>query len=185
MNIWNQEIYRKAWYFATKKHTGQKYGGAEQDEMIDYLNHIGSVVMEVFWLLQNTKEELNANLSIQCAILHDTIEDTDTNYDELKDIFGNEVAEGVQALTKNENLQKNEQMSDSLRRIKLHSREIMIVKMADRISNLDQPPYYWDNNKKMSYIKEAEIIYSELKTANSLISSRLRSKIDNYHKFIQ
>ena len=185
MNIWDREKYNKAWYFATRKHTGQTYGGAEQNEKIDYINHIGSVTMEIIWVLQNTSENFNADLAVQCAILHDTIEDTDTNYKEIYELFGKDVADGVKALTKNEKLSKDERMSDSLKRIQQQAKEIWLVKIADRISNLYHPPYYWDNEKKINYIKESEIIYGKLNSAGSLISKRLRNKIDNYHKYIK
>ncbi len=41
----------------------------------------------------------NPNLAVQCALLHDTIEDTDVTYDQVKDQFGTDGADGVMALT--------------------------------------------------------------------------------------
>jgi (p)ppGpp synthase/HD superfamily hydrolase len=110
INSWDREKYIKAWKFATKHHTGQKYGGSEPDEYIDYINHIGMVCMEVIWALQHTQEKYDADLAIQCAILHDTIEDTDASFDDIKSMFGEQVANGVLALSKNEKIQSKPQM---------------------------------------------------------------------------
>ena len=185
INTWDRELYIKAWKFATKHHTGQKYGGSEQDEYIDYINHIGMVCMEVIWALQNSNEAYDANLAIQCAILHDTIEDTDATYGDIKTNFGNKVADGVMALSKNETLQtKTEQMTDSLNRIKEQGKEVWMVKLADRVSNLNAPPFYWKKEKKVNYLKEAQIIYDALHVANIVLAERLMSKIENYPGFI-
>ena len=56
--------------------------------------------------------------------------------------------------------------------------------MADRISNLYQPPYYWEDEKKLKYIEEAEIIFNELKDGNQYLAERLKSKIKEYHRFL-
>jgi (p)ppGpp synthase/HD superfamily hydrolase len=157
INSWDREKYIKAWKFATKHHTGQKYGGSEPDEYIDYINHIGMVCMEVIWALQHTQEKYDADLAIQCAILHDTIEDTDASFDDIKSMFGEQVANGVLALSKNEKIQsKEEMMTDSLERIKKQGKEVWMVKLADRISNLNAPPFYWDNTKKNQLLRRGQ-----------------------------
>jgi GTP diphosphokinase / guanosine-3',5'-bis(diphosphate) 3'-diphosphatase len=57
--------------------------------------------------------------NVHCALFHDSIEDTNTSYNDIKNDFGKEVADGVLALTKNFDLPtKSEQMKDSLQRIK-------------------------------------------------------------------
>jgi len=185
MNTWSQEVFKKAWNFATIKHSGQTYGGKHEGEKIDYLNHIGSVVMEVIWCLANTQNTYNSNLIIQTAILHDTLEDTETTAAEIYENFGNDVLISVQSLTKNTLLStKNEQMLDSLRRIKLQINEIQIVKVADRITNLYHPPYYWTQDKIKYYIEEAKLIYNTLTEADELIRNRLNLKIKEYSKFL-
>ena len=44
---WCPEIFSRAWNFATIAHHGQSYGGIEEGTRIDYINHIGSVAMEI------------------------------------------------------------------------------------------------------------------------------------------
>ena len=59
-----------------------------------------------------------------------------------------QIAAGAMALTKNETLPaKREMMPDSLSRIKRQQKQIWVVKVADRIYNLQAPPYYWNKEK--------------------------------------
>ncbi|MES2673831.1 MAG: HD domain-containing protein [Pseudomonadota bacterium] len=182
---WTQDIFVKAWDFATLAHHGQTYGGPVEGQKFDYINHIGSVAMELIWALNNTPEA-DGNLAIQCALLHDTLEDTKITYEEVVSMFGQDVAEGVRALTKNESLAtKHEQMLDSLQRIKKQPVEVWMVKLADRITNLSAPPFYWSREKKISYREEALIIHEELHTANMFLSERLLSRIESYQNYIK
>lgn len=186
MNRWSPDIYAKAWEFATLAHQEQTYGGKTEGVKINYINHIGSVAMEVINAIQLTPNNLNANLAVQCALLHDIIEDTKFTYDDLTKEFGKKVADGVLALTKDESLtSKADMMTDSLNRIRQQPHEIWMVKMADRICNLYHPPYYWKNEKIISYKKEAFIIFNKLKIANSYLANRLENKINDYSSFLK
>ncbi len=183
-NNWNRDKYIEAWDFATLKHSGQIYGSKVKGLDIDYINHIGAVSMEIMWFLCNTSNIYDADMALNCAILHDTLEDTKTSFDELETTFGKEVALGVLALTKNTQLPKNEQMLDSLARIKLQPKEVWLVKMADRVSNLCAPPYYWTNEKIHSYQQEALTIYNSLASADNVMADRLLDKINKYSAFL-
>ena len=115
------------------------------------------------------EKEMIADLAIICAILHDTIEDTEQSFEGIKELFGEYIANGVLALTKDETLESKEvMMMDSLRRIKQQLKEIWAVKMADRICNLSAPPFYWTNDRKIKYQEEAKMIHQELKKGNKL-----------------
>ncbi|WKL46137.1 HD domain-containing protein [Flavobacterium pectinovorum] len=181
---WSIDEIQEIWQLASKLHNGQKYGGLKDGEQVEYINHIGSVVFEILNAIQST-ENMNSGLAIKCAILHDTIEDTSASYEKINELFGHEVANGVLALTKNDKIEGQiEKMLDSLKRIKEQPIEIWAVKMADRISNLYQPPYYWENEKKLKYIEEAEIILHELKDGNKYLAERLQTKIKEYYRFL-
>ena len=124
-------------------------------------------------------------ISLFNALLHDTLEDTKVTYDELLSTFGKAVADGVLALTKNESLAtKQEQMIDSLNRIKMQPMEVWMVKLADRITNLSAPPFYWTKEKKISYREEALLIHKELHTANSFLSERFIYRLNTYQDYI-
>lgn len=186
MNLFSPDVYNRAWLFATLAHQGQTYGGHAEGLRIDYLNHVGSVAMEVISGLQASDIECDANLAIQCALLHDTLEDTATTYEQLKENFGVAVADGVQALTKNTALpDKGAQMLDSLARIRQQPQEVWMVKLADRIANLYHPPHYWDGAKIRAYQSEAKVIYEALHTAHDALAARLMKKIEEYLGFLE
>ncbi len=183
-NNWSIEKFQAAWKVASKMHDGQKYGGSQKNEKVEYLNHIGSVVFEISNALQ-FEENIDQDLAIICAVLHDTIEDTSLTYDDISNQFGKPVAEGVLALSKNEKLKDKQTMIlDSLKRIQQQPKEIWMVKMADRIANLQQPPYYWTLEKKEAYRQEAIQIYTHLKEANEYLANRLKQKVEDYQEFL-
>jgi len=181
---WSIDDLRAVWDLVTKLHKGQQYSGPKEGEKFPYINHIGSVTFEVLAAIEHT-DHINADLAIKCALLHDSIEDTSFAFENVQDKFGASVANGVLALTKNETLKgKENQMRDSLNRIKQQPKEIWAVKMADRICNLSPPPYYWTKEKKQAYWKEAQLIHQELKEGNSYLAERLANKISIYKEFI-
>ena len=172
-----QDHLNKAWFFASKAHKNQKY---PRDEL-PYLTHVGQVMMEVMVV---TKELKNPELALLCAILHDTIEDTEVTYELLVKEFSVDVADGVMALSKNEDiLTKQKRMLDSLERIKEQPKEIWVVKMADRVSNLGEPPLHWSKEKITAYRDEAKTILDYFKSANKKMAERLTQKIDEYERY--
>ena len=183
-NSWNRDLYAKAWHFVTLQHSGQTYGGRLPEQQIEYINHLSSVAMEAMWVLAHSTASYDADLLVQCALLHDTLEDTATDFEKLSTTFGPAVAAGVLALTKNTELPKQDQMLDSLQRIQAQPKEIWMVKMADRITNLYHPPYYWDKTKIAAYRSEAQVIYDHLAPADALMAQRLAHKIEAYQQFL-
>lgn len=179
--MWNQEIYLKTLLFAGEAHIGQKVPGTE----ISYVVHITNVCMEAITAIVNSpNHQLDTDLIIQGALLHDTIEDTKVTYNDLLKHFGHKVAKGVLALSKNQNLPtKQEQMQDSLTRIIEQGPEIRVIKMADRIQNLQAPPHYWTLEKKKAYLEEAKILLNRLKGINHFIENRLAQKIAFYPSY--
>lgn len=183
---WSPDIYAKTWEYATLAHQNQSYGGRANGVQINYINHLASVSVEIIKAIELTHNKLNENLAIQCALLHDIIEDTEVSFNELTKTFGEDVANGVLALTKNSKLKsKHVMMTDSLARIIKQPVEIWMVKIADRICNLYHPPFYWDNSKIRTYRDESEIILESLKGANSYLENRLKTKIIEYSTFIK
>lgn len=175
-----QEIYQKAMKFAGEKHHDQLFPGSTAN----YLLHLASVSMEILLAYQN-EPDFELDYALQMAILHDVIEDTDTTFEEVKEHFGKKVAEGVNALTKDNQLStKADQMADSLMRINHQPKEVGIVKLADRITNLQQPPNYWSTEKKITYRTEAQSIVEALSGKNEYLEQRLLSKISSYQSWI-
>jgi len=118
--------------------------------------------------------------AVQVALLHDTVEDTDTTIKELKENFGENIANAVSALSKDKNLPIDEQFTDNLNRIKKQPKEVWAVKLADRITNLQSAPRNWSYDKRKGYLKEAQIILDELGKSNDSLAKRLEAKISEY-----
>ena len=106
-----QTIYQKTIAFAAEHHGQQKMSNG-----LPYTVHLSNVAMEVF-MAYKQKPDFDLKLAIQLALLHDVLEDTALSFKALKADFGNVVAEGVLALTKDSTLDKKDQMDDSLNRI--------------------------------------------------------------------
>lgn len=179
--MFDQEIYLKALNFASKAHKDQK-----TPHGLPYLTHLTSVVMETLHgALMLKLDEKKTNTAITVAFLHDSIEDTDITYDDIFDEFGLDIAEAVESLTKNKDLEtKQAQMSDSINRLLMQEYEVQMVKLADRITNLQTPPSHWDREKIIAYKQEAKFILSCLGNSNVYLAKRLEEKIKDYDKYI-
>lgn len=169
-------IYQKAIRFAGEKHHNQTVPGSNSN----YLLHLSNVAMEVITAYMH-KTDFNLNLAVQLALLHDTVEDTETTPKEIEENFSAKVAEGIVALTKDKHISDEfARMQDSLKRIKATFKEVSIVKLADRITNLQPPPDTWNTHKVDNYKDEAKLIATELKGANIHLDQRIRNKISEY-----
>ncbi len=178
--LWSQDLFTRAWNFASHAHAGQKV--PESD--IPYINHVGNVAMEVMTAIVQTRSVENPDLAVQCALLHDVIEDTFITFEDVNAYFGKDVADGVLALSKNPEIPKAERMRDSIRRIRKQPKEVWMVKLADRITNLQQPPFYWTREKINRYYQDAIEIQKALGRSNENLSTRLTKKIEFYRNHL-
>ncbi len=179
--FYNEDIYRQTLSFVAKAHAFQKIPGME----LPYLMHIAAVTMETLSALQHTSErEWDIDFALQCALLHDVIEDTPVSYKEVEASFGHNVAQGVLALTKNEQLSREQQMMDSLQRILQQPDEIRVVKMCDRIDNLHSAPIYWTTLKRKKYQSEGQLILDTLGGVCTYAEARLQNKIALYSHYL-
>jgi guanosine-3',5'-bis(diphosphate) 3'-pyrophosphohydrolase len=176
---WSQEKYIKAYRFAAEAHHEQPFPGSK----LPYLLHVGLVTMEIIASLAYS-EGLDEDLAIQCALLHDVIEDTEITFSDVKEEFGKSVANGVLALTKNSEITKELQMKDSLLRTKEQPKEVWMVKLADRITNLAKPPKEWEQEKIIKYSEQAIEINNSLGSASEYLRNRLSKKIYEYSVYI-
>ncbi len=176
---WSQDRYIDAYLYAAEALNTKRFPGTS----LPYMLHVSLVTMEVLATLQ-VQSGIEGDLAVQCALLHDVLEDSDKDYSDISKKFGDDVAQGVQALSKNRNLPKPQQMEDSLSRIQKLSQTIWIVKMADRITNLLPPPPDWTREKIQEYRQEAVKIYECLKPASRFLADRLAGKIQAYEKYI-
>ncbi len=176
---WSLEKYIRAYHFAAKAHRGQVYPGTG----LPYLMHLSFVSMEIIAVLA-VEEVAHPDLAVQCALLHDVIEDTNIKYKKVEEVFGKEVADGVKALTKNKKIKKAKRIEDSICRIRDQPDEVWMVKLADRISNLQPPPFYWTQAKIKAYWESSKKIHDDLNSASPYLGKRLQEKIQNYEQYV-
>ena len=113
--------------FAARKHQGQ----TRADNQTPYFSHVARVTLILAHVFGCEDEEVLA-----AALLHDTIEDTATDYDEVAELFGERVAEYVVILTKNVMLPKQAREEEYAARLAAAPEAVMIAKMADLYDNL-------------------------------------------------
>lgn len=115
----------KAIIFATNAHKGEKRKGKD----MPYIFHPLEAAIIVAHM--SNDESL-----IIAAILHDTIEDTDVTYEEIKREFGDNIAELVQKETEDKSKSWLQRKAHTLERLKEETMEVKIIAMGDKLSNM-------------------------------------------------
>ena len=115
----------ECWDFASKHHKGQWYGSKP------YMYHLKKV-SDVALDLKFTDEPI-----LMSCLLHDIIEDTEISYKDVKENFGEEVAEIVYCVTDELGRSRKERKSKTYKKIRNNPKSI-VVKLCDRISNITE-----------------------------------------------
>jgi guanosine-3',5'-bis(diphosphate) 3'-pyrophosphohydrolase len=134
--------------FAKKKHVGQ----LRKNGKTTTFSHLKDVV-------KNLKKMKVTNKDIICAAwLHDTIEDTDTDFDSIKDRFGKNVAEIVVSVTKDNRLPKKQREIEYAKDLKSSSVKAKLVKIADILANVNDAPNAGRNARweKQQFVKKSK-----------------------------
>lgn len=138
------QLFQQAVSFAARAHQGQ----LRKDGKTPYFAHpvrVALVVRHVFAVEDET--------ALIAALLHDLIEDTTTDYDDIIERFGKEVADAVSALTKDSRLPENEREEAYDNQLSKSSWQARLVKLADVYDN------YCDSSsdgQRKSFVKKAE-----------------------------
>lgn len=164
--------------FASLAHKNQKMIEPE----VPYLTHLIGVASNVLEAYYNGREQFDLDYALKLALLHDVIEDTEYTYEDIKERFGEKIANGVLKLTKNESLKYEEQIKEALTRIVKGEKEVQIVKLADRTYNMKSSPLSWNDKKKVQYLIDAKLIYTTLKSSSEYLANKLKDRIDNYNR---
>jgi guanosine-3',5'-bis(diphosphate) 3'-pyrophosphohydrolase len=100
-------------------------------------------------------------------VLHDTIEDTETTADELRALFGDQVASVVLEVTDDKSLDKAQRKQLQIEHAVHISPEAKLVKLADKICNLRDllasPPADWSAERKQAYFDWAAAVVAGLR----------------------
>jgi guanosine-3',5'-bis(diphosphate) 3'-pyrophosphohydrolase len=145
--------------FAADKHRNQRRKDAEASP---YINH----PIALAHVLAN--EGGVQDVTVLCAaVLHDTIEDTETTADELRALFGEQVASVVLEVTDDKSLEKSVRKQKQIEHAPHISPQAQLVKLADKISNLRDilasPPADWSPERKQAYFDWAAKVVAGLR----------------------
>jgi guanosine-3',5'-bis(diphosphate) 3'-pyrophosphohydrolase len=153
----------KAADFAARRHSGQVRKGAAREP---YLNHLA----EVAALLAETMEEPDAWL-VAAGWLHDTIEDTATEREELAEQFGEKIAALVSEVTDDKSLPKAARKRLQIETAAQKSPRARALKIADKISNIRSlivsPPDHWERERLIDYVDWSEKVVAGCRGVNS------------------
>ncbi len=151
--------------FAAKKHSTQKRKGADGEP---YINH----PLEVANLLANVGKVEDYDILI-AAILHDTIEDTQTTKEEITELFGAKVCEMVLEVTDDKSLPKAERKQKQIEHAPHLSVGAKQIKLGDKISNIrdvaENPPDSWSDERKLEYILWGEKVIAGVRGVNTYL----------------
>lgn len=149
--------------FAAKKHRYQKRKG---DDAEPYINH----PLEVANLLANVGKVEDFDILI-AAVLHDTVEDTETSPAELTELFGAAVCGYVLEVTDDKSLPKEERKLKQIEHAPHLSGGAKQVKLGDKISNItdvmNNPPAGWSAQRRLEYINWGEKVVAGLRGVNT------------------
>ena len=151
----------KATQFAALKHCDQR----RKDGKTPYIIHPISVAMILSEI--GSIEDLEI---LSAALLHDTLEDTDTSAQELDKNFGSRVRIIVEELTDNDMLTFSQRKQMQIDNALYLSKDATLVRIADKISNvsdvIENPPPEWNQKRCNKYVDWAEAVMNNCQKIN-------------------
>ena len=134
--------------FAKRKHAGQ----LRKNGKTTTFSHLKDVVKNL------KKMKVTNNDTICAGWLHDTIEDTDTDFDSIKEKFGKNVADIVVSVTKDNRLPKKQREIKYGKDLKSSNSKAKLVKIADILANVNDAPNAGKNSRweKQQFVKKSK-----------------------------
>lgn len=154
-------------HFAADKHRDQR---RKSREACPYINH----PIEVAEILSRVGGVTDL-ATLQAAILHDTIEDTQTTGEELEVRFGIEVRRLVEEVSDDQRLPKAERKRLQIEHAPYLSPKAKLIKIADKISNVrdvtHSPPTHWPHQRRCEYLDWAEKVVAGLRGSDLAVDA--------------
>jgi guanosine-3',5'-bis(diphosphate) 3'-pyrophosphohydrolase len=158
----NQALLLKAIAFAAEKHRHQRRKDPEASPYINHPIDLANVLVNEGGVSDTT--------TLCAAILHDTLEDTQTTPDELAREFGGEIRDIVIEVTDNKKLKKRKRKELQVKHGPRYSTRARLVKIADKICNLrdvaTNPPARWPLRRQIEYFDWAKAVIDSLRGAH-------------------
>lgn len=148
--------------FAADKHRKQR---RKDEDASPYINHPLALAQVLACEALETDEYL-----VAAALLHDTVEDTDTTFEELEKHFGKRIAAIVREVTDDKSHSKEDRKRLQVEHAPTLSAEAKLVKLADKICNLrdinSSPPAGWSLERKQGYFDWAKRVVDQMRGAH-------------------
>ena len=157
----------KALAFAAHKHRDQRRKDAEASPYINHPIALADVLVN---------EGGVTDVEVICAaLLHDTVEDTDTTHEELANAFGSRIARIVAEVTDDKRLPKDERKRLQIEHAPTLSHEAKLVKLADKLCNLrdvaEWPPAKWDLARRREYYDWAKRVVDGMRGTHARLEA--------------
>ena len=157
----------KALEFAAAKHRRQRGKDAENSP---YINHPIAVATALA-----VEGGVSDEATLIAAVLHDTVEDTQTTFSELEQNFGAEVTGLVRELTDDKSLEKAERKRLQIEHAPHASPRAKEIKIADKICNVrnlvDSPPADWTLQRRREYVAWSEQVVAGCRGVNAKLDA--------------
>jgi guanosine-3',5'-bis(diphosphate) 3'-pyrophosphohydrolase len=145
--------------FAALKHRDQR---RKDPEASPYINHPIALARVL-----SVEAGLDDAELLAAAILHDTLEDTQTRFEELHERFGHSIATVVREVSDDKSLPKAERKRLQIEHAAHLSRLARLVKLADKICNIrdvaSNPPRNWPLQRRREYFDWAKAVIDRLR----------------------
>jgi guanosine-3',5'-bis(diphosphate) 3'-pyrophosphohydrolase len=158
----------QALHFSAERHRHQR---RKDDRASPYINHpieVAAVLATVGGVADLT--------TLTAAILHDTIEDTQTTPDELERHFGREVRRLVEEMTDDKRLPRAERKRRQVAHARGASHRAKLIKLGDKICNVRDithaPPAGWSPEQRREYLDWTEQVVAGCRGANAALEQR-------------
>ena len=155
-------------HFAAEKHSNQRRKNALKSP---YINHPIKVMYQL------TACGISDVPTLMAAVLHDTIEDTATSYEEIAGFFGERVAQIVSECTNDKSMSKIDRKRFQISHTSSISTEAKLVKLADKLSNLQgiiaDPPLSWSLEVIRGYAYWCYAVCAQIGNVNENLNDRL------------
>ena len=164
----HMETVLRAAAFAAEKHRNQRRKDAEASP---YINHPIALARVLA-----VEGGVTDAIALVAAVLHDTIEDTQTRVEELRERFGGEITAVVQEVTDDKKLSKLERKQAQIDHAAHISHKARLVKIADKIANVndidDAPPAGWSLERKREYFDWAKQVVDQMRGTHAGLEAR-------------
>lgn len=163
----NFALVLRALHFAADKHRDHRRKDIHASPYINHPIYVAQILSEV---------GIEDPEVLAGAILHDTVEDTETSLGELALEFGDRVARIVAEVTDDKTLPREERKRLQIEHAPELSDEAALVKVADKISNvedvLENPPDGWDEARRKQYVEWASAVVDNCPVKNQALTDR-------------